>query len=623
MKKIKIFILCLFFVALGTVGAVAGFYVNENSTAVVNWLNNTINVTNDDYKQLVEESKLTTMQLNLKIARLEEENSQLEIEKEQLNTRIAELEQGNEEDKSLIEEYKLQLADLEAQIAEKDLMIAELQELVNSVYQELVEEILVLPDDLKDKNLTYRVFGNDFLITVDGSMRVYEFNYDEGSLNLISSNSRYANASSIFKQVPNGYFYPGSYSSGGYSYACVTYYDKNTKESKELVQKSGDTVMYFDYDNGCFIFSSVGVHYFDYATSSATQYYTGSLNLVSNNVYEDENSFVFNLCTKNSLSRINSIYFNKQNKTCFNVNLDLGTSYGTSSYSKYFRLKGSLYCLVGKFYSTGTFGLYRINETDSTTELVYTFDDQTAGIIGDTFVNENLAVFSYAKNIYQFDGETVTIFKDSASNVVSQNGSNCELIAETETAEYYSNTETSYIFKYTKSTSEVEIIDIGYMFVAGAMVNDNTLILVRKSGVSYLDLTTDTISDLRSGTFNLIYVIGDNFYLIYSYSIQMTIYAYSCSTLELVGSATNYVITGYMDYGSAVVFYSDKQYTIFNPNSSSYGVNVACSYDSSLSSLEERTFYLKSSDLTDGALYTKLVYNEDFTECTRSLVLVK
>ena len=196
MKKIKIFLLCLLFVTLGTVGLVAGFYVSENSTAVVNWLNNTITVSKDNYKELLEESRLTVLQLTLEVESLEQENSQLALEKEELSNRIAELEQSEEDNLALIEEYTVQIADLDNQIIEKNTTIEDLQTLINSIYQDMMTELFVLPENLRD--LTFAVFedGEDFVVTfIDGS--VYFLDSSDGELSMISSPSGYTSKSAF------------------------------------------------------------------------------------------------------------------------------------------------------------------------------------------------------------------------------------------------------------------------------------------------------------------------------------------------------------------------------------------------------------------------------------------
>lgn len=621
MKKIKIFLLSLFFVALGTVGAVAGFYVKENPKAVVNWLNNSISVSNDKYKELLEESKLTVLQLNLEIASLEEENAQLQTEKQDLTNRIAELEQGTEADEVLIQEYTTRIEELDAQIVEKDATIQDLQTLISSIYQGLIEDIFVLPEDLKGLTFSVYLDGEDDLLIKFSNNSLYLFDYSEGELSLIASG---LHDTAHLKILPNCYLYAKYTNGSRLNLAC---YNKATKE-ETIIFKSSAAMSYLDYGNSCFIASSVGLYHFDYETLVSTKSFDDSFGGSSSYSISEYDNRLFVLAVGSSSSYRSGIaILDKETKVGGLVTLDL---YYSSSYWKTFYLKGSFYVAVGQFKSSGnTLGLYRINLEDYSVELIYEFISQSNGSVGDFYLNDEIALFGHQKTIYKFDGETVSVLIDSTSNVAtSQSANSAVKLGETDTAEYFSTY--YYRFKYNKSDKSVTSLNISGNYSSSYNLSDGRAIIALTSGSSYAYMFNP-----NDETFTPInHVLKDMYFehegYLYNYSSSSSAYLvrFDLSTLTKVIVAESVRFTSVKAFDDVLLFYytsaSSSSYILHCPTRTlSLNATKLTYYDSTLSNISERTFYRKLSSLDNGIAYEKIVYNEDFTDYTKTLVLVK
>lgn len=616
MRKIKIFILCLFFVALGTVGAVAGFYIDENSTAVVNWLNNTINVTNEDYKQLVEEYKVTTLQLNLEIASLEEENAQLRFEKEDLTNKVAELEQSEEDNQELIQDYTNQIAVLDEQIIEKDSMIADLQELVNSINQGLINELFVLPDDLKDLSIV-AVPCEDGLMLEFSNSTLYMFDFDNGEMKLLQTDENYYK--SFTKVVPCGYFY----ASGSGNSANLVYVNKFTQEKTTLLTSIYE-VYYTEYANGCFVRGTGGMYYVDYATGNIIKSTDSYVSSYMFSFYDRGDFIVFEGGGGSSSYSGSVAIINKETMTGGFVDFKL---YESSGYWDVFFLKGSFYLVIGRFKSTGSsFGLYKVND-DYSIELVYEFVDQSYGIVNGLYVNDDIATFSHKSTFYIFDGENVSIGFDSSNSISCDNTFTTFL--ETDSFEYMASG--SAWLKYDKANKTFTKLGITYSYKSHLYFSDGRMIIFAKNGSNQHSYTfnveTESLDSFATYISDYYFEHDGYFYYLSDSSQYPTFYRMDLSTLTkttIKYSGSNYVTFISLEVvGDVLIFYWESAYMLYCPTRDIVLSNTIFSYDSALTNFKDRTVYKKLLDLDNGILYEKFVYNEDFTDFTKSLVIVK
>lgn len=621
MKKIKIFLLCLFFVTLGTVGAVAGFYVNENSTAVVNWLNNTITVSKDNYKELLEESRLTVLQLTLEVESLEQENSQLVLEKEELSNRIAELEQSEEDNLALIEEYSVQIADLDNQITEKNTTIEDLQTLINSIYQDMMTELFVFPDELEGLSFSVYEYGEDFLILFSNKA-LYEFDYSKGELNFICSD--YVTLPVIFE---SGYIYNKTVSSK-YS---VVFHSKSTGEDTVVVEGMSH-VGCLEYENGCFIAFTDSTYYLNFETVTAVKSFDHKLGIGSGYInefinYEDK----LLLLTYAGNSAVHGAIY------CMDYETKVGgvlVSDISNSGGRYivFTLKSKLYLLVSSFKVTATVkGLYELNVVDYSYSLIYEFASQTSSTVGDFYVNEEVAIFGHQKYLYVFNGETVNISIDGTSSSISTTAGDFIKFYETETYEYLAHN-TRWI-KLDKANKTLIPLSFTSTYHRQFNLSDGRLVIVTKASntssvkMYIFNFETETFDYFLSTVTDFCFEHEGKVYYISDFGSYDTLYYKDLETSKTFSLGTtqskNANINSVEVIGDVLLFYSNNQYILYCPTRSVVNNKLINSYDATMSNFAERTFYNRISTLTNGIAYEKIVYNEDFTDYTKTLVLVK
>ena len=618
MKKIKIFILCLFFVALGTVGSVAGFYINENSTAVVNWLNNSITVSKDNYKELLEESKLTVLQLSLEIASLEEENAQLQIEKEDLTNMLAELEQTEEGNQALIQDYTLQISSLDAQIIEKDSIIADLQALISSIYEDMITELFVLPDDLKNLTFTIYGYGEDFVVLFSDKS-LYEFDCSEGTLNLICKDI--VTSLNVFE---GGYVYNKTVSSKTH----VVFHSKSTGEDTIVIE--GSTIKgCLGYENGCFIAFADSTYYLNFETVTAVKSFDAEFKVSSYfkpefREYKDK-LLLFSVTTTSSS---NTSVYGLDNETKVGGVVCSGLS--TSHTFRVFEFKEELYLLSG-YSGTLLKGLYKLNLEDYTTSLVYEFVSQTNSNIGEFFVNEDFVVWGHQKTIYLFDGETTVVSVDSSVNTVTTVTGDFTKFCETESFVYLA-LGVRWI-KVDKVNKTISILSQSNTYMRHFNLSDGRLVVVHKASSSgYISMSlfnteTDGFDYFLIKVTDFVFEHEGKVYYIDSSSTYPTLYYKDLATSKSTNICSNSGVTVNVNsvkvYGDVLLFYSNSQYILHCPTRTIAMVKVLNTYDSTMSNIEERTFYKKLSTLDNGIVYEKVVYNEDFTDYTKSVVIVK
>ena len=348
MSKIKFVLIVSLFVLISTLAGVSGFYVKENSSAVVGWLNNQYVVTNEDYKDYVDKTQKSAAELKSEINRLTNENNQLNFELENVTNKKLEAELDSANKQELIDSYILEIENLNTEIAENNEMIDYLRSYLSDIYGTMLKNIVSLPSELESGTLDFfPVLGsNDFYVYKYYESPLYYFNYDSGYLVKVTDSSVGTNNYFSVRRVRNlDFFY--------LSNTGLCAYDFNAGNLTKLV--SGYTFAYFnvlEFKDLVYILSPNVAGYYDFTNNEFVVCGEFS-NSLSNyfNIWDYEQDAVYMSC--NGL-----FYLDKINKTV----TKLGSVYYQNYTPDVFKYRGNYY-YVGYDYvsSVKTWGLYKLD----------------------------------------------------------------------------------------------------------------------------------------------------------------------------------------------------------------------------------------------------------------------
>lgn len=606
MKK-KVFSICfilLLVIGVSTFLGVSGFFIKENKQAVVSWLDGQYIVTNDDYKDLVEDTNLTVSQLNTKIANLEAENESLNNDKAQLTLEVENLGEDIENRDEIISNYIVQIDSINAQLEENTQILREFKELIDKIYGEMIVNIIDLPEELNNINLTFKLLeDNNFFVS--SSVGVYYFDYAQGLFVKITNEKSFNN----IHKVPNGYL--------GFVGYHLYYFNLEDFSFTDLIYISFNYVTYLDVENGVYLINAFTAYYCDLNTLEVAMLYTnnatGGFGVYPNlNVYDNDvfwytrNNFLFHLdITTNNVSLIS----------------DCIDAYESNSNNIFCKINDKYYFInsIDDFVNNNVqapIGIYVINMDTKSLELSCDFEFTAKAWAMNCI--DNKVLFIIESNIYCFDGNSVSLIYEYTSNMPS--AYKIDIVYEDNNVIYFHLYR--FFFKLDRSTDEFCLVFDFESNSAGITyhIDDTRYYVSRGSYYLILDIYDGILCSHKTSNvyaFKNVEIYGD--YLSVSSSasgfllnlIDYTyIYRNGVCSIKLIGIHEN-------------LFYLQckTNFCIYDITKDSYS-NVFIEYDVDKSNLAEHTYYSYIEDLDNGALYYKYVVNEDLTY-TKDLVVFK
>lgn len=619
MKKIRWLILFIVITAAATFIAVSGFYIDENKSAVVNWLNNKYVVTNDDYKNLIAETTATISQLNDQIDDLEEKNVNLTNEKTSLLSDVELLESELDLNEELIQSYLKQIEELNCQIEENERLILELRSLVSSLSQKVITEIVKLPENLNNVYLSFAWCGNNAFVYSDTSL--YYFNYSQGSLTEVSS-SKICQTGQLFKIIQafnDGYLFTVS-DNQTYSYRVST---------NELIHhfsmglESSDAKC-VEYGNGCYMFYRLNCKYFNYSTFEFETIYHG---VGGSEIYLYD-GYVVSYYTYTASSGSTSTFI--RTFTYFDLEtrdykvLDVANVASTGSTYKYFYFKDVHYFLTHKS-TESLYYLVKLDFVNGEYSVIWSDESKTLNwtIYLHLFEND-FVVFNNYTIPCLFDGETV-ITGDAVDRVRTSNSKDSKILLEYENKVYFAKDSDYTIYCYDRENKQLSVvINSNSSYYKFYVLSDTVFSYINSSYRYAYDIVSDTSTVLGSSSLSLLWDIGDSYYFTSNEnSTSGYIYRVYKETMEskLIIKDIPYFKSCYV-LEDKIVFYGLNKYFVYSVSST--GANMTShSYVGELSDITSGLIYVKISDLEEGTLCYKYQYDENYEDYIRSLVVVK
>lgn len=601
--------------ATSTLFSIGGFYVKENKSAVINWLDGQYIVTNEDYKEVVTEYNLTVAQLSEKINELENNNSELNIQKNELMIKVEELETQGSENAELIAEYQVQIETLTEQLEINEQTIAELQALIDELCANMLSAIIELPDDLKKAStLNFVSAGdNNFFVYVQNG-NCYYFDYDKGSLIQLSIPSFYA-LSNCFKSSV-GYFMVTKINNKYDIYLLNTADYSITEIQKATVNSNYCLVS--KVENGCYFINYEYVFYYDYLTGEKTYFEVDLL-------FDIYSSSAYSMCIDNIIywdiyAHSNGVIIRIDTETkdfkCFQAP-QIGGYYNHYLYVE----NGNEYLFNHSSYNPG---IYKLNMDTLTADLVTAL----------TFTSFK-CVTVFGNKLYYVDGTSMYVIENNEPVLYRENVSIYDtpnnLLYETEEVEV-SLIFGKYIMKHTKATGEDEILhELNGTCRSGLYHIDSQKILIpRDGGLDLYNTVDDSISTIYGSKFSSsVYTYSrlDNYLVITLCTTtetralmidvdtmnvsELSVWGYGVSNFELIDI-----------YNDTAYIVGDRYLVIYSIANKNLLLNLQ--YNSSASIPENNIFYSNSYlTLENGKkVYKRYVINPDNLTWTIDMVIM-
>lgn len=627
MKKFKTFLLIIGFIISATCFSVASFYVRENNSAVVGWINGNRVVTNDEYKDYVTETTKTAKELTEEIERLKDINKQLDSE---LSKVVAEKEKAEADlntSEETINNLTQQIEALNLKIQENNETIEYLTNYINEISSLMLESIIDLPEDLKNKTLNFRyVTGtNNFYVYYNGS-KLYYFDYDKGSLTQVEG------ITALSYLYHFNYFGHKFLGADDYLY----YHDV---ENNTCFRVISDKVSKISADeNGAYIIKSNKIYRFDFATKVSVLINESS-ETFSNN---DATYILYDSTEELFYASANDLYYlNKTDNSCilfsnclYSVN---SATHSGGDYYEVLKYKDEFYIKCSAVVDDGyKQGLYRIDFDNLSLVQIYQSSNIDRFVFYHSFVKDYLLLLHCADGFMLYDGQTVkNLCEGTKSSFYNNDNVNpITILYETEDYFIYSGgLACDNVYKYTISTGSNEMLAESTNSVWGIKYEvDDKLVFsnTNSSGHTFLiiDKSTCTATVLMgSGTgFDIMNRFGDTLFLTSSQNSvyinkldlsTMTVkYYYNNSASSYVGSAKNIQILRQTE--ETICFVSDEGYVYMY----SFATDTVTGYktDTTLNDLDNMTFYVYVNTLEDKTLYYKYVIQDDLS-LERSLAI--
>lgn len=604
MKKVlKNSLLFVLIVGFSTFLGVTGFYINENQTAVVNWLNNEVVIKNEEYKDIVVETNYTVAQLNEKISAIKADSQELESNKTALMAENEELSLDETTNADKIQENLVLIAEIDTKLEDNEEKLASLRELIDTVYSDMINQIIELPEELQAVKLTFTfVEDNSFFIT--SSAGIYYFDYSAGKLVEVVNGIK---INSYFK-VPNGYLidYNSSSHYSGVHYFNLTDYS---------LTDSGLTscVVYHERNNRVYIFTVCSIGYFDYATQEFVTLKAYGSDSPSTPVVNVVGNFAYSIDGKYRFTRLN---FDTDEVTLFTEKV-----YGLNR-PFMAKVDGVTY-LFASYNSDTSFaqGVYVVDNEN--VQLVSCSDYVPTTTYTEVYYNHDDVIFSENYKICLFKNGDVTELQTTTS-MLSTVDKTID-IYEDEAVKYFAYNK-RYLFKYDKTLDTYMFIkDLGKVYLVN-QYSENLVVMANGSKISVFDGTQGTFlletASNYSNSLNCCSICGK--YVLLSSSSKTSTQSYLIDMISYTSKTldSKYFAGEIKDVvDTKVLMLFDGYFTIFDTTKSA-SQNEYISYDSSKSLIADNIFYSFVETLENGSLYYKYVVAEDLTY-TKTLVVVK